>query len=118
MINIHSTHPESREKLERLANVPVDELYAERLKALLEAHGAKMTLTEMKHYPPDGSARWYFLYTIDFPEGTYREYGMQLVRSIPFTISFPDGFTQPGTEVYRVSAGLDEPPTVLLYLRK
>ena len=118
MIDIHRTFPESRGKLERLTNVPVDELYAEQLTTLLEVHGAKMTLTEMKRYPPDGPERWYFLYTIDFPEGTYREYGMQLVRSAPFTIYFPDGFTQPGTEQYRITTGLDEPPIIVLYLRK
>lgn len=118
MIDIHSTFPESREQLTRLTNVPVDELYVERLKGQLEAHGARFTLIEMKRYPPDGPKRTFFLYAIDFPEGTYREYGMQLLRSTPFTIYFPDGFKQYGANLSSVYAAVDAASTTCLYLVK
>ena len=118
MIDIHSTFPESREKLTRLTGVPVDESYVERLRTQLEAHGARLTLTEMKQYPPGNHGRAFFLYTIDFPDGTYREYGMLVLRSVPFTIYFPDGFKQPGANLYSIYAAVDAAPTVCLYLVK
>ena len=120
MIDVHRTFPESRRPLRQLTNVPVDELYVEQLTPLLEAHGAKLTLTDMKRYPLDGPQRTYFLFTIDFPEGTYRADGMLLARSTPFTIFFPDGFEQPGTELFRFGPSLDLPQNsmICLYLRK
>ena len=116
--DIHATFPETRRKLERLSDVPVDERYVERLKTLLELHGARLTLTQIKHYPPDSPARTFYEYAIDFPTGTYREDGMRLLRSVPFTIYFPDGFQQPGADLYKINAGLDDPPLVCLYLLK
>lgn len=110
-----ATFQASREKLTRLTNVPVDTQYRKCLTDLLVSHGAKVACSLVK---PEGEARTYYLCTIDFPEGTYREYGMILLRSSPFTIYFPDGYELHGTELYRVTAALDEMPNTLLYLLK
>ena len=116
--DIHTTFPESRKKLERLMNVPVEKDHAQRLTDLLEAHGARLTLTHRKRSPSEGPARTVHFYTIDFPTGTYREYGMSLSRSAPFTIYFPDGFEQPGADLYKIDCALDDPPMICLYLLK
>lgn len=115
---MRETFEESREKLPQLTNVPVDEEYAQRFTTLLESHGAICTRTKSECYRSEEPARTICFYTIDFPEGTYREYGMQLLRSAPWTIYFPDGFKQPGADLYKQGGVLEDHPTVCLYLLK
>lgn len=115
--DIHTTFSSSRKKLERLMNVPVEKEHVKRLTDLLESHGACLTLTHRKR-SSEGPARIVHFYTIDFPPETYREYGMSLLRSAPFTIYFPDGFEQPGADLYKSDCAPGDSPMVCLYLLK
>lgn len=110
-----ATFRESREKLTRLTDVPVDTQHVKHLTDLLVAHGAKVTPVLVK---PEGATRTYYLCTIDLPDGTYREYGMMLFRSSPFIIYFPDSYELHGAELYGTTAALDEMPKILLYIPK
>lgn len=110
-----ATFQAPREMLTRLSDVPVDTQHVKHLNELLVAHGATVTPVLVK---PEEATRAYYLCTIDFPEGTYREYGMMLLRSSPFIIYFPDGYGLHGAELYGTAAALDETPKILLYLSR
>lgn len=116
--DIHTTFPVSRKMLERLMNVPVEKEHVKRRTDLLESHGARMTLTHRKRYLSVGPARIVHFYIIDFPPGTYREYGMSLLRSAPFTIYFPYGYEQPGADLYKSDCAPGDSPMICLYLLK
>ncbi|HEU5381149.1 MAG TPA: hypothetical protein VFV38_37470 [Ktedonobacteraceae bacterium] len=118
----NETLPETRHALLKLSHIPVDHEYTHRLIPLLEAHGAVCRETHrgeyMKPLPQGGRlAVNYSEYEITFPPGTFREYGLRLMRSAPFVIYFPDGFSQPGSELYPLARGERDKPTVVLHLR-
>lgn len=110
---------ETRHALRRLAAVPVDREFAERLTALLAAHGATVSRQYTRRYERrDQEATEiqteYAEYFINFPDGTERAYKLRMRTTAPFVIYFPDGFELHGAEVSRSS--IRDKPTIILYL--
>ena len=110
---------ETRHALRRLAEVPVDQEFAERLTALLEAHGATVSRQYTRRYERrDQEATElqgeYAGYFINFPDGTERAYKLRMRTTAPFVIYFPDGFELHGAEVSPSS--IRDKPTIILYL--
>ena len=98
--------------LHTLHDVPVSEPYIARITQVLTAHGA--ALTETKDHPETEPP--HKEYTITFPPGTVRVFGLRMLRSCYFTIVFPDGFTQSGGELWPLAVQEGDRSTTVLHL--
>ena len=98
--------------LQILQEVPVSDPYIVRITQMLTAHGA--TLTETQDHPETEPP--HKEYTITFPPGTVRIFGLRMLRSRYFTIVFPDGFTQSGGELWPLHVGMGDKSTTFLHL--
>jgi|SRR5579885_850110 hypothetical protein len=108
--------PSLKQPLRELTNVPISCPYIARVQETLTAHGA--AFEETKYVEADGGLSSFKAFTISFPEGTERVWGMTLSRSTRFTIVFPDGFEQPGAELWPITRTNDDQPITVLYLKK
>lgn len=112
----HVCHPQSREPLSQLVNVPVDVEYLKKVVSEVESHGGKGTRTsQYETFSLFLGKRTFCLYTFDFPPGTYREFGLTEMHATPFMITFPDGGVIYGTLLVRPNAPAGEPPTAILH---
>lgn len=105
-----------KQPLRELANVPISMPYIDCITQRLTAHGA--ILEETKYVEAQGGASSFKAFTIFFPEGTLRVWGRTLSRSAQFTLVFPDGFEQPGAELWPITRTNDDRPITVLYLMK
>lgn len=72
-----------------LEEVPIDAMYMKCITAILNEHGASLTVTG--DYTYHEGREGYYECTITFPEGTRRVNDLTLWRSTPFKLYFPDG---------------------------
>jgi hypothetical protein len=105
-----------KQPLQELTNVPISYPYIRRVHETLTAHGA--TFEETQEVDVDGEGAACKAFRISFPEGTVRVWGMTLARSTRFTVVFPDGFEQPGAELWPITRTADDRPVTILYLKK
>lgn len=80
--------------------------FIDEVKELLASHGASME--EIEDHPAHGEQ--FKVYTITFPEGTTRAYGLRMMRSHYFRISFPDQFELQGLEMWPLAQGENDRP--------
>ena len=95
-----------------LRDVPISKPHIARITQILTAHGA--TLEEMQDHPETEPP--HTVYTITFPPGTVRIFGLRMLRSCYFTIVFPDGFEQSGGELWPLRVGMGDKSTTVLHL--
>jgi hypothetical protein len=82
--------------LTTLAQVPISAPFIPIMSKVLIKHGA--SLTETKDCPTFDPP--YKEYTIAFPPGTVRSFGLTMMRSRYFVITFPDGYELHGGEMW------------------
>ncbi len=115
----HTTYPESREPLSRLVDVPVDVTYLKKVFYEVESHrGTGTRISQYETFSMFLGKRTFCLCTFDFPDGTYREYGLTEVHATPFTLTFPDGAVMQGAILVRPNTPTGVPPTTILYAFK
>lgn len=104
---------ESKEPLTQLADVPIEEYYHLALLAQVESRGGVCTRTGRKEYQSEryGTCVVY-IYTIDFPKGTYRVMGERKGVAHRYNVHFPDGHIMNGSVVYRQNVQAGEKATV------
>jgi len=100
--------------LTTLEQVPMNVQFISQMSKVLTAHGA--TLTETKDHP-DADAP-YKEYTIVFPPGTRRSFGLTMMRSRYFVILFPDGYELRGGELWPLERRDGDTATTILHLPK
>ena len=95
-----------------LKDIPIGQPYIEAMTRILTEHGATLTET---HNSPDPEQP-YKVYTITFPQGTVRSFGIQMMRSRYFLILFPDGFQLRGGELWPLYRREGDQATTVLHL--
>ncbi len=101
-----------RTPLHALKDVPISVPFIERMTCLLTEHGA--TLEETKDYPTGNPP--YKEYTITFPTGTVRAFGLVMMRSRYFSIFFPDGSRLRGGELWPLECREGDTSMTVLHL--
>lgn len=98
--------------LTTLKQIPISQPYINVMTQILTEHGA--TLTETKDYPIGEHS--YKEYTVTFPSGTCRSFGLQMMRTRPFIILFPDGYQLHGAELWPLFRREGDQATTIFYL--
>ena len=111
-ITFDGPEPAKLSPLACLQNIPISRPYIAMMTRLLNRHGA--TLAETADC--SDAAPPYKQYTITFPPGTRRSFGLRMRRSRYFTIHFPDGFHLPGGELWPLAVEEDDRAVIVLYL--
>lgn len=103
----------SKEPLTQLVDVPVDEYYNLKLLYQVESRGGVCTRTGQEEYFTERYGRCLvYIYTIDFPKGTYRVMGEKKDAIHAYTVHFPDGHTMHGSLISRKNVQPGEKATV------
>jgi hypothetical protein len=102
----------AEQPLTRLEQVPMSKQFIPIMSALLTKHGA--SLTETMDYPTFDPP--YKEFTITFPPGTVRSFGLTMMRSRYFVITFPDGYELHGGEMWPLARKEHDRATTILHL--
>jgi hypothetical protein len=93
--------------------VPIEPACLQIMLRILTQHGAR--LTETGAAPPQNIEQTARMYRVTFPPGTTRVNGLRMQQSVPFVISYPDGYVQHGTELWPATLRMDDPHINALY---
>ena len=110
----HSVVQAGEEPLHVLEHVPVSSPYLERMRRVLNTHGARVV--EIVDHPQGEPAEAYQEWTITFPAGTRCIFGLRMLRSRYFQIHFPDGFQLSGGELWPLAPREGDRATIILHL--
>lgn len=103
--------------LSRLECVPIDVLYIGRVMEILSKHGASAIETKDCTTPTlFGACKGHKEFTIIFPQGTLRQNGLVMQRSVPFIIVFPGGYRLHAAELWPLFCREDDRAITVLYL--
>lgn len=102
-----------KEPLTQLVDVSVDEYYHLAVLAQVESRGGVCTRTGLEEYMTQRYGRCFvYIYTIDFPKGTYRVMGERKGAIHYYSVYFPDGHQMKGSIIYRQNVPSGEKATV------
>jgi hypothetical protein len=97
-----------------LKHIPISVTHLKAITQVLTEHGA--TLKETRDFPNSDPAQAYKEFTITFPAGTIRSFGLRMRRSCPFVIRFPDGYHLHVGELWPLWETANDTSTTVLYL--
>lgn len=102
-----------QEPLTQLVDVPVDEYYNLKVLYQVESRGGVCTKTGREEYMTERYGLCVvYIYTIDFPKGTYRVMQEREGAVHPYFVYFPDGHKMRGSIIYRKDVQPGEKATV------